>query len=322
MNWQSYPKTELHLHLEGAAAPQFVLEKAQKKGVDVSLAIEGGNYVWRDFSHFLKTYEEVMKVLKDPQDFYELTASVLARQLEHGVRYTEIFLGSVLMCDNDPVLWREMMAAIETAAEEAESEIVARFIIVAVRHFGADSAIETATLAAKNPSARLTGFGMAGAEDFGRPSDFVKAFDAAREAGLGLTCHAGEWCGSEPILETIEALKVSRLGHGVRASENGALLDLMKERDIHAEICPGSNVALGAYLSWKEHPITMMRDRGVSFSISTDDPPYFSTQMTREYEELVKIGWAENDFALSNQEAMRHAFCDEVTREKILKNWS
>ncbi len=158
MNWQDYPKTELHLHLEGAAPPSFIQDKARAKNMDISLALNGDNYVWADFPDFLKTYEEVMKLLTTPQDFYELTHAVLAFQAQHGVKYTEIFLGEILMCQHDLALWKEMQAAIEKASEEAEAKhgILARFITVIVRHFGVDDAITTAKLAARSTSPRFT----------------------------------------------------------------------------------------------------------------------------------------------------------------------
>ncbi len=324
MNWQEYPKTELHIHIEGAAPPEFVLSKAREKKIDLSLAFDGENYRWSDFNAFLKTYEEVMRVLTEPQDYYDLAKTVFNFQADHGVVYTEHFLGSKLMCDNDPALWNDMLAAIEKAADEVEAErgLIARFIAVAVRHFGAESAEETATLIAQNRSRRLTGFGMAGAEDFGRPSDFAGAFDIARDAEFGLTCHAGEWCEAPLILETIESLRPSRLGHGVRASKDPTLMKLILERDMHCEVCPGSNVALGIYPSWQEHPITDMQARGVSLSISSDDPPYFATNMTRDYEELAEIGWRAEQFAKANLDAVRHSFCDNETRHKIAAYWA
>ena len=323
MNWKSFPKTELHLHLEGAAPVEFIAEQSRKKNIDISHVMDGEFYKWQDFNDFLKTYEAVMSVLITPQDFADLTKAVLRESASQGVKYTEIFLGSILMADNDPVKWKDMLDAIEEATNEMEAEcdIVARFIPVIVRHFGVERAEETARLVAKHRTQRLTGFGMAGAEDFERPQDFVKAFAIAGDAGYGLTVHAGEWCDPASIKQSIETLNVTRLGHGVRAIEDASLIDLIKEKDIHLEVCPGSNVSLGASKSWEDHQIHSLRDQGVSISISTDDPPYFATTMESEYAQLNALGWTEDQFQLCNREAMRHAFVDEGTRQKLIQKF-
>ncbi len=320
-NWQEFPKTELHIHLEGAAPTDFIRTQSNKYGIDLANFVEGDRYLWRDFNDFLKTYEAVMSVLKTPEDFDELTRAVLNAQADHGVFYTEITLGVVLMCENDPVRWKEMLSAINEAADYVEKSrgIIARFTAVIVRHFGVDCAEKTANVVANNLMERVSGFGMAGAEDYGLPVDFSRAYSHAREAGLGLTVHAGEWCGPTQIEQSIKELGVTRLGHGVRSVESSETLALIKDRDIHLEVNPGSNVALGASGSWAVHQIHRLKEEGISFSISTDDPPYFETTMTREYQELSELGWDKAHFHKSNLEALRHAFVDDATRTNLIQ---
>ncbi len=318
-DWLKFPKTEMHLHLEGAAPVDFIQAQAKKKNIDLSHVIDGKNYLWKDFDAFLKTYEAVMSVLTTPQDFADLMRAVLAQSAGQGVKYTEIFLGPVLMSDNDPVRWKEMLAAIEEASSEAEEkyDLIVRYISVIVRHFGIEKAEETAKLTAQISSPRLTGFGMAGAEDFGRPNDFSRAFKIAGDAGLGLTVHAGEWCDPPSIREAIDSLGVTRLGHGVRAVEDLDLIKYIIDKDIHLEVCPGSNVSLGASQNWKNHQIHELKNMGVSISISTDDPPYFATDMENEYTQLANLGWSAEDFKRTNLEAIRHAFVDEEIKARI-----
>lgn len=161
---------------------------------------------------------------------------------------------------------------------------------------------------------------MAGAEMVGRPGDFAWAFDAAREAGLRLTCHAGEWGGPDMVEDTLRDLKVERIGHGIAAAQDRALMERLAEDGVTLEVCPGSNVFLGAAKSWKEHPIAKLREAGVPVTVSTDDPPFFHTTMTREYEGLEKtFGWGEEDFAAVNAVALDAAFCDAETKRAVAK---
>jgi adenosine deaminase len=152
------------------------------------------------------------------------------------------------------------------------------------------------------------------------PSDFTYAFDAAREAGLGLTAHAGEWGGPESVRDALDHLRVTRIGHGVRSIEDTKLVDHLAETGVVLEVCPGSNVALGLYSDTRTHPIGRLRDAGVKVTVSTDDPPFFHTTITREYHDLTQaFGWATQDFTELNRTALDAAFCDSDTRAALLK---
>lgn len=322
--YQSTPKTELHLHLEGAAPPALIKQLAHEQKVDLA-GIFGpdGAYKWHDFPNFLAVYETACSVLKTPQDYFRLTEAVLAAQADHGVIYTEMFLAPDF-CGSDVPAWREYLAAITEAAAQAESRlgIASRYIATAVRHFGADKARKSSFAAAETAGHWLTGYGMGGDERFGNAGDFSYAFDCAREAGLGLTSHAGEVLGPESVAETIRDLKVSRIGHGVRSVENAELVRQIVDLGVHLEVNPGSNVSLGVYPSLVAHSISKLRDAGVSLSVSTDDPPYFDTDMSREYQGLAAtFGWDDAMFRAINRDAMAAAFCDEDCRATILSRF-
>ena len=322
MRLRSLPKVELHLHLEGAAPPDFIRDLAAEKRVDLSGIFDAnGGYDFRDFGHFLRQYDEACTVLTGPEEFYRLTRAVLAESAFHGVIYTEAFLSPDFCGGGDLDAWKDYLAAIAQAAADAEREsgIVMRGIATAVRHHGRDACRQAARVAAETAGDFLTGFGMAGAELEGRPGDFAYSFDLAREAGLRLTAHAGEWGDPARIRETL-TLGVERLGHGIRAIEDPHLVELLAAKQIVLEVCPGSNVVLGAVDSWEDHPIERLRHAGVPVTISTDDPPFFHTTMTAELENLQRtFGWDEADFTAMNVTAARAAFCDKATRDAILK---
>ena len=294
------PKVELHLHLEGAAPPAFIRGLAKEKHIDLAgIFSEDGSYSYTDFWNFLHVYEAATSVLKTPEDYARLTRAVLAESAASGVVYSEAFLSPDFCGGRDVAAWRDYLAAIREAAEAAERAdgIVLRGIVTCIRHFGPEKAKETALCAAETAGDWLVGFGMAGDETAGRPRDFAWAFDAAREAGLRLTAHAGEWGGPQSVRDAIDDLRVERIGHGVRAIEDPALIDRLAEDGIVLEVCPGSNVALGLYKSWSDHPVERLRERGVPVTVSTDDPPFFHTTMVREYEELNRaFGWDEAAF--------------------------
>ncbi|MGC1429436.1 MAG: adenosine deaminase [Albidovulum sp.] len=317
------PKVELHLHLEGAAPPAFIRGLAKEKNMDISgIFDERGNYTYTDFWDFLKVYEAATETLKTPEDYHRLTLAVLEECAASGVIYAETFLSPDFCGGRDLGAWREYLHAMREAADLAEKRdgIVLRGIVTPIRHFGPEKARETARCAAETAGDWIVGFGLAGDEKMGNPKDFIWSFDAAKEAGLRLTAHAGEWGGPDSVRDAMRDLGVERIGHGVRAIEDLALVDEIAEKGIVLEVCPGSNVVLGVYPNWRAHPIHQLRERGVKVTISTDDPPFFHTTMEREYHMLAEtFDWDEGVFADIARTAANAAFCDARTRDNILK---
>ena len=317
------PKIELHLHLEGGAPPAFIRGIAREKHVDLSgIFREDGGYTYRDFWHFLEVYEAATGVLTTPEDYARLTTAVLEESAANGVVYAETFLSPDFCGGGDVGAWREYLAAIREAADAAEAAhgITLRGIITCIRHFGPERARPIARCAAETAGDWITGFGMAGDELKGKPGDFLWSFDCAREAGLRITVHAGEWGGAQSVRDALYALNPERIGHGVQAIDDPALVDRLAEDGIVLEVCPGSNVFLGVYPDWRSHPIEKLRERGVKVTVSTDDPPFFGITMTSDYENLNRhFGWDEQVFAEVNRTALDAAFCDAATKEKIEK---
>lgn len=321
MNINNMPKLELHLHLEGAAPPRLINSLAMRKGIDLTrIFSKEGNYSFQDFKHFLEVYEAATTVLETPQDFYTLTMSVLKECAANNVVYVETFLSPQFCGGNDPVAWKDFLSAIRTASEDAEVQfgIISRGIVTAIRHLGSEVAKATANCAVEVADDWIVGFGMAGDESIGQQKDYLYSFDMARAAGLKLTSHAGEWCGSSSVADAVNDLRVHRVGHGVQAINDQYVVDLLIEKEIPLEICPGSNVFLGVYPHLGSHPIQKLREMGVKTTVSTDDPPFFRTSMNKEYRDLEKtFNWTKKDFIELNQIALEAAFCDSETKEKI-----
>lgn len=314
------PKIELHLHLEGAAPPAFIRGLAQEKSIDISGIFDAdGGYRFRDFWDFLKVYEAACTTLQTPEDFARLTTAVLEDRAADGVIYAEVFLSPDFCGGSDLSAWRDYLAAMEQAAAAMRGAIELRGIVTCIRHFGPEKARAAALCAAETAGDFITGFGIAGDETAGKPADFAWSFDCAREAGLRLTAHAGEWGGPDSVRDALDALRVERIGHGVRAIEDLALVDRLAEDGVVLEVCPGSNVALGLYKGFAAHPVARLREREVKVTLSTDDPPFFHTTLRREYDELARaFGWTEADFRAMNRDAARAAFCDAETGAALL----
>lgn len=317
-------KVELHLHVEGAAPPAFIRGLAQEKGRELRGVFDDrGHYAYRDFKDFLRVYEAVSSVLETPADYARLLSAVLSECGEQGAIYVELFISPEFCGGGDLFAWRDYLGAMQEVAQAyALSGVDSRAVLTCIRHFGPDRAKRTALCAAETGGGWVAGLGLAGAEDVGQARDYAWSFDCAREAQLGLTAHAGEWCGPDSIRAALE-LGVTRIGHGIRAIEDPALVRYLADKAVTLEVCPGSNIALGLAPDFARHPIARLADAGVRVTVSTDDPPFFHTSLSREYDRLADaFGWSETDFRQMNLWAAEAAFCDEDTRTRLKQELS
>ena len=313
-------KAELHCHIEGAASPALVKEQARKYNADVSGFISGNRYVWSDFTEFLVAYDGAASLFRTEEDFALLARTYLEEIAAEGAIYAEIFVSPdhALASGLSPAAYFDGLAD-GIAAAKTSTGIECRMIIVGVRHLGADKVEAAARLASSRPHPLITGFGMAGEERFGKVADFARAFDIARDAGLGITIHAGELAGPESVRDALDHVRPSRIGHGVRASEDEVLVRRIADAGVVLEVCPGSNLALNLYPDISSHPFDRLRQAGVKVTLSSDDPPHFGSSIGREYQ-MAADAWGYDAAQLTGftRTSIEAAFVDEPTRVFLL----
>lgn len=313
-------KAELHCHIEGAASPALVKAQARKYGVDVLGFISGDRYVWADFTEFLSAYDGAASLFRTEEDYALLARTYLEGIAEENAIYAEIFVSPdhAVAAGLSPTAYLDGLAE-GIAQARASSGIECRMIIVGVRHLGAEKVEAAARLAATRPHPLVTGFGMAGEERFGQVADFARAFDIARDAGLGITIHAGELAGAESVRDALDHIRPSRIGHGVRAIEDEALVQRIADEGVVLEVCPGSNLALNVYPDISSHPFDRLRRAGVKVTLSSDDPPHFASSVGREYQMAADAwGYDAQDMTDITRTALEAAFLDEQTRANLL----
>ncbi|MDI7862827.1 adenosine deaminase [Rhizobiaceae bacterium n13] len=313
-------KAELHCHLEGAASPALVLRQAEKYGIDTSAFLRDGAYVWSDFSEFIRCYDDVAAVFRTEEDYALLAETYLSELASIGTIYSELTVspdhGKRIGLGPDAYIGG--VASGMRAARE-KTGIESRMIVTGERHFGPESVIAAAEYAARSGNPLITGFNLAGEERMGRVADYARAFDIAREAGLGLTIHAGEVCGAFSVSDALDIVKPSRIGHGVRAIEDTDLVRRLADLGTVLEVCPGSNVALQVFPDFQSHPLRALKDAGVRVTINSDDPPFFDTSLAREYELAAGVmGFSEDEINAMTRTAIKAAFLDEETRASLL----
>jgi adenosine deaminase/aminodeoxyfutalosine deaminase len=295
------PKAELHLHLEGAAEPETLRELDPATPVEEFRAL----YRYADFDAFLKAFAAIGKRLRTPADYALVTRRLLDRLAAENVRYAEITLAAGV------VLWKgqEFAPVFDAVSEAAQgSPVEVRWILDAVRQFGPEPAQRVAALAAERADRGVVAFGLGGSEERGPADWFGDAAACARRAGLHLTVHAGETAGPESVWAALR-LGAERIGHGIRAIEDPALVAHLREHRIPLEICITSNLVTGAVARIEDHPVRRLYDAGVPIIFNTDDPAMFGCTLAGEYRLAARaFGFTEAELRGIAENGFRYAF--------------
>lgn len=313
-------KAELHCHIEGAAAPDLVVSQARKYGKDPSPYIQNGSFVWHDFTSFLAAYDFASDLFRTEEDYARLTDHYLTSLARDGAIYSEVFTSPdhAKRAGLSPKAYTDALGE-GMARAKARTGIEGRMIVTGVRHVGVEAIEQAARFAARCGHPLVTGFGVAGDERIGDFEDYVRAFEIAREAGLGITIHAGELMGWESVAAALDHIRPSRIGHGVRAIENPDLVRRIAAEGVVLECCPGSNIALKVFDSFATHPFPTLRAAGCKVTLNSDDPPYFWTSLKREYD-IAAEHFAMDDKALTavTRTAIEAAFVDRKTKAMLM----
>ncbi|GMB80883.1 adenosine deaminase [Shinella zoogloeoides] len=317
---KAMPKAELHCHIEGATPPALALSQARRYGIDTSAFIHDGAYAWRDFSSFVASYDATANLFRTEEDYALLAETYLTEIAGAGAIYSELIVspdqGDAVGIGADAYI-----AGLAEGAERAKAKtgIETRLLIVGIRHFGPERVVRAAEYAARRPHPLITGFNLAGEERMHRVADFTRAFDIARDAGLGITIHAGELSGAFSVRDALDHVRPSRISHGVRAIEDPALVKRLADEGVVLEVCPGSNVALRVFADFQSHPLRALHEAGVRVTLNSDDPPFFHTSLAREYELASTImGFSDAAVLGMTRTAIEAAFVDEPTRQRLL----
>ena len=311
----SLPKSELHLHLEGSIQPATVSALTARHGVTMTEAAVRQRYTYRDFHGFIQAFKWVTSFLREPQDYALIACDLAENLLTQNVVYTEVTLsiGVMLLRKQQPEAnFEALLRATEPFKKRG---LRFRWIFDAARQFGASAATEVVKSAGRCASKEIVAFGIGG-DELSIPTEaFRPAYEKAAELGLHRVMHAGEVGGPEKIREAID-LGAERIGHGIAAIHDPALMDMLAERQIPLEVCPESNLKTGALarqfrdkpVRIEDHPLPHFLRHGIPVVLSTDDPAMFHTTLQSEYENAASMGLQETELARIVEMGFQHAF--------------
>ncbi|MBK8236886.1 MAG: adenosine deaminase [Deltaproteobacteria bacterium] len=317
------PKAELHVHLEGSIDAALALRLAARHGVRLpgdEGGIEGVRAAYRfaDFAAFIRVYLALSRCLQTPEDLCEAVASLALRLRDGGVVHAEVtFTPMTHAARGVPLeVMREGLLAGRAAAAAIGVSIAYVFDIVRGFDDQAAPTLAFALALAERERAAVAGLGLAGPEAPDHPLDaVVPVFERARAAGLAALPHAGEFLGPASVRAAIDRLGATRIGHGVRAIEDAALVRELADRGVVLEVCPSSNVALGVHADLASHPLPALLDAGVAAVLATDDPALFGVELVDEYLRCAAaFGWDRATIERLTRRSLDAAVIDADTR--------
>ena len=317
------PKAELHVHIEGTLEPELIFKCAERHKIRLEYADVGAlraAYRFNDVSSFLKVYYQAMAVLRDEQDFYDLTTAYLKRACSQGVRHAEIFF--------DPQAHNARGIALDIvvdgiwqALRDGERDLGISTLLIPC--FLRDRTPESAALMLEDLlqfEGRFVAVGLDSVELRNPPSKFAAVFRRAKTEGLRLVCHAGEEGPPEYVWDAIKVLEVARIDHGVRSMEDLYLVEYLRQEQTPLTLCPLSNARLQVVPSLSMHPLKRMLEAGLMVTCNSDYPAYFGSYVGDNFakcDDALRL--TNNEILTLARNSFNASFIDDTAKRAYLE---
>jgi len=318
---RALPKIEQHVHIVGSTRPETLLWLMDEGGFKSTFKTVDDVrrfFRYRDFLHFISIYSKVVQYITEEEQFERITYEMLEGDARCNVRYVEASFSAP-----DHILlgldYRRTLDAINHGIRRARRDlgIECNIRVDLVRNYGPDLGMEVLDwIESKNDN--IVSIDIGGSEEGFPPRPYALVYERAREMGLHLTAHAGEAAGSDSIWDAVKYLGVERIGHGIAAASDIALMSYLKERDITIEMCPVSNLRTGVVNKIKDHPIREFINKGIRVTVNSDDPSMFGTDMNNEYIQLHReIGFTVPELFQISLNAVDSSFLPETRKLQL-----
>jgi adenosine deaminase len=322
-----WPKVDLHCHVDGAARPATVLDLARKAGVrlpadtpeELAPHLRAGPEC-RSLAEFLEVFDTFYPALRSPGAMGRLAHELVHDAAADGVLHLEARFCPALQADDEAPysatdVLNETLSGLAAGARETGLSVGA--IVCCYRILSLAQNTDLVELAVRHADRGVVGIDLAGPEDrSGAP--LAALFTRARDAGLGLTVHAGEAAGPASVAEALDTLHANRIGHGVALRDDPALAARVADAGVALECCLTSNLRTGAVAGLAEHPFDALRRAGLAVTLNTDDPAVCDTTLSQEFALAQQAwGYGEQELAEITRTAVAAAFLDDRARAAL-----
>jgi len=290
----AWPKAELHCHLDGAVRVSTARELSGRRDVRMVAPADCASQ-----AEYITYFDDAIAVMQTASALERIAFELCADSAAENIDYLEVrwaprlHLGGGLRVE-------EVIEAVLRGLEAAPIRAVA--IVCAMRQHTVEDNVALARVAGAFAGRGVVGFDLAGDEARYPASPQRPAFDAARAAGLHLTCHAGE-AGEPSSVEEALDLGVERIAHGVIGARDPRIVERIRSEGVPLDLCPTANWKCKAVARLEDHPLPGLVRSGVRCTISTDSRTVADTTLTREFELMAGIGMTEEELRRCNETA-------------------
>ncbi|HBX68456.1 MAG TPA: adenosine deaminase [Chloroflexi bacterium] len=289
--YTALPKVDLHRHLEGSVRLSTLIEIGHIHEINLvgtehlRPLVQVGEDEPYTFENFLSKFATLRLFYRSPDVIGRITREAIEDAAIDNIRYLELRFTPVALSKAEDFPLGEVMDWVIDGAQkgEAESGVKTRLIASINRHESLELAEKVARLAVERKDRGIVGLDLAGSEATAPAAPFIGIFREARQAGLDITIHAGEWGGPENVHQAIEDFKTQRVGHGVRVMEDPHTVALAQERGTTFEVCITSNYQSGVIPVLATHPFARMLSADLNVTLNTDDPSISQIILSQEY---------------------------------------
>ncbi len=327
--YRAFPKVELHRHLEGSLRLDTMLDVAQKHGITIpadvlrlSTLVQIQEEDKLTFQNFLGKFNTLRLFYRSPEVIHRITREAIEDAAKDNVKYMELRFTPVALSRAERFPLHDVIDWVLTSTKEAANKygVLVQLIASVNRHESAELAEQVAWLAADHIKDGLVGLDLAGNEADFPSQPFYGIFKEAKQAGLHVTIHAGEWGPGYNVREAIEEINADRIGHGVRVLEDDSIVALARERKTAFEVCITSNYQSGVFESLETHPLLKMYEAGLNVTINTDDPSISRITLSHEYYTACEdLKMSQNTLKERIIAAGQAAFIGETEKGKLVK---
>jgi adenosine deaminase len=323
------PLVDLHRHLDGTVRLTTVLEIARKHAITLPADDIAGLRPYAQVQgavpgliEFIARFDVLKEVFVDLEAIERIAYENLEDAVAEGIDYIELRFSPAFMGQRYGISAHDVTGAICHALRAAHGRlpVLAKLIVIMSRHLGEEVCWQELEAAIAHQDQGVVAVDLAGDEANFPGERFQRHFTRAREAGFHLTVHAGEAAGPSSVRQAIEQLGAERIGHGVHAIEEPALLELIAERSIAIESCPTSNVQTSTVPSYAAHPLPTFLRRGLLITLATDDPGISAIDLPHEYRiARDELGLSESELRQLQSNGVAAAFLSTAERAAL---WS
>jgi adenosine deaminase len=288
--FQSLPKADLHVHLDGSLRLATIVDLAREENVELPsceptelrrIMHLGENC--GSLAEYLKAFDVTLKVMQTESSLFRIAYELGEDAAGENVRYMEVRYAPMLHTQRGLKLTRVIEAVLAgLKAARDKFGIESNVIVCGIRNVSPASSLEMAEIAVAYKGRGVVGFDLAGAE-YDHPAKHHRAaFQLVRDNNINVTIHAGEAYGPESIAQAIHVCGAHRIGHGCRLREDGDLLHYVNDHRIPLECCPSSNVQTGAVRDFASHPLKLYFNLGLRVTVNTDNRLITDTTVSKE----------------------------------------